>query len=371
MSVTVFDLDDLCDDFNPWDELHALKERYPNLKVTLFAIPGRCSPELLEQYRQVPWIELGVHGYHHSSQECATWSYEEATEKLKELEGLGWSRLFKAPGWVANEQVYEALMDLGWVVADNIKMCDGWGKAQPARYVYNVPGEFVAVHGHTWDCMENGPSDWERLFAEVPEDAQFAFVSEVCGETPPKTYLWGVLDEMDLRPGDLFVDCGAYDGAEIEVLQPRGVRVLSFEPHPDRFAALSQRWGGVEGVEVVGAAVGTKAGRVRLYESDAFDSGSSVSETKMAVNRERAFDVDMVRLADALRGREVKVLKLDIEGTEWEVLEDLLNEGVLQKCGQVYVEDHTNRMRNPVTKEVRMRVLMRCAEEGVQIREWV
>jgi len=80
----VFDLDDLCDDFDPWDELHALKERIPGLKVTLFAIPSRCSDELLARYRTLDWVELGAHGYHHALQECLVWSYAETNEKLEE-----------------------------------------------------------------------------------------------------------------------------------------------------------------------------------------------------------------------------------------------------------------------------------------------
>lgn len=175
----VFDLDDLCDDFDPWGELHALKERYPNLKVTLFAIPGRCSRELLERYRQVPWVEIGVHGYHHSSRECAIWGYQETVEKLAELEEQGWARLFKAPGWVGNPEIARALKDRGWSLAHHAGH-EEWGTDLPPVYVYNDESFCVtAVHGHTWESCGNGPSAWERLFAEVPEDAQFAFVSEV------------------------------------------------------------------------------------------------------------------------------------------------------------------------------------------------
>ena len=130
---TVFDLDDLCDEFNPWNELHALKERFPHLKVTLFAIPSRCSDELLARYRSLDWVELGVHGYHHSSYECGVWGYEETVEKLNELQELGWQKLFKAPGWIANYKVYDALLDCGWSVADNIEKYEMWGDSNPPR----------------------------------------------------------------------------------------------------------------------------------------------------------------------------------------------------------------------------------------------
>jgi calcineurin-like phosphoesterase family protein len=181
MSDMVFDLDDLCDDFNPWSELHALKERFPGLKVTLFAIPGRCSDELLARYRDLDWVELGVHGYHHSTMECAAWTYDETVEKLREIaEFWSGSKLFKAPGWIANQAVYDALFDEGWMVADNAFHCENFGEQPIKRYVYNIPFDGISIHGHTWDCMGNGPSDWDALFDGVPSNATFRFVSEVC-----------------------------------------------------------------------------------------------------------------------------------------------------------------------------------------------
>ena len=364
----VFDLDDLCDEFDPYEELVALKGRFPGLKVTLFAIPGRCSPELLERYRQVPWVELAVHGYHHAATECVTWGYAEANDRLEELEVAGWMKLFKAPGWLANEEVYQALQDRGWAVADNIKFCELWGDAELERYVYNANRDVTSIHGHTWDTCENGPSAWCEMFEGL--SGEFKFVSEAVGPTPPKTYLWEVLDDMALSPGDLFVDCGAYDGAEIEVLQPMGVQVLSFEPHPDRAAALAQRWGGVSGVEFIGAAVGVQNGEIELFESAAFDTGSTTEKSKVHLSGNSSV-VPMLRLADLLRGRKVKVLKLDIEGTEWEVLKDLLEEGILQQCEMVYVEDHENRMRDKRVGEIKREVLSMCREAGIELREWV
>lgn len=180
MSVTVFDLDDLCDEWDPWDELHALKERFPDLKVTLFAIPYRCSDDLLARYRDLDWVELGVHGYHHSTMECATWGYDEAVARLTEIEEW-WpgTKLFKAPGWVGNPELYRALLDRGWKAATHIGHRSDWGAVQLPMYVYNAT-QHNALHGHTWDCMGNGPSDWGEMFGRVEGGAEFAFVSDVC-----------------------------------------------------------------------------------------------------------------------------------------------------------------------------------------------
>lgn len=179
----VVDFDDLCDKFDPWDELVALKERFPSLKVTLFAIPALCSDELLAKYGALDWVELGVHGYYHSPRECMAWDYEESKAKLEEV--MSWwpgAKLFKAPGWLASEPLYEYLQDEGWMIADNLEHADSWLKfGVEARYVYNANFKIEPVHGHTRDVCGNGPSEWSRMFLNIPGDAEFLFVSEALG----------------------------------------------------------------------------------------------------------------------------------------------------------------------------------------------
>jgi len=196
MSVTVFDLDDLCDAWDPWEDLCALAKRYPGFKVTLFAIPGRCSDELLARYRACDWVELGVHGYHHSTMECGVWGYDETRAKLEEMEELGWDKVFKAPGWVANEQVYAALHDAGWKVADHTAHMWASMDLPVDRYTYNLPGQQTQnIHGHTWDVCGNGPSAWREMFEGVDKDAYFAFVSEVTQPLNLEFQYWPVQDE--------------------------------------------------------------------------------------------------------------------------------------------------------------------------------
>lgn len=175
----VVDFDDLCDDWDPWDELHELKAMFPGLKVTLFAIPSRCSDELIKRYAALGWVELGVHGYHHSSYECAIWDEEESRSKLEESEKIVGNALFKAPGWIGHPELYKVLDEDGWVVADHVDYVGMWGEHKPKRYVFNGQSEVVPVHGHVWDCMGNGPSNWAKMMEFVPKDAEFSFVSEV------------------------------------------------------------------------------------------------------------------------------------------------------------------------------------------------
>jgi SAM-dependent methyltransferase len=179
----VFDIDDLTDQHDPYEELIALKEQIPNLKVTLFAIPSGVSEETRLKYAQHEWVELGVHGYHHSNIECMIWTEEEAIDKITEgHEKLKSVKVFKAPGWLAHHAVYDAINKMGWAIADNINHVMLWIQhpdvAKVKRYVLNAQFEHETIHGHTWDTMDNGPEWWKEEALKY-KDEEFDFVSDV------------------------------------------------------------------------------------------------------------------------------------------------------------------------------------------------
>ena len=255
MSPVVFDLDDLCDDLDPWFVLHDLKELWPGLKVTMFAIPGRCSPQLLEKYGNLDWVELGVHGYHHSTMECAVWSKEEAENKLVEVDDW-WPgvKVFKAPGWVKNTHVDKALYDNGWIIADHIAQAPDWSNSPAHRYVYNAQDKVLAIHGHTWDTCDNGPTRWLEMFAEVGDDPEFQFVSDVAevfdsgdelqdeenswshksvwGEHSAKNFLTFLAREA-VSKGSV-ADFGGNDGLVMSIAKKRGLTAINIDSDPKR-----------------------------------------------------------------------------------------------------------------------------------------
>ena len=220
--------------------------------------------------------------------------------------------------------------------------------------------------------MGNGPKDWGAMFENVPEDAEFAFVSEIVGSYPQKTYLWNVMQDLEIPEGAKVIDCGAHKGQEAEVLESLGVYCVSFEPHPVYGPELAERFKDSEFVVPHVAAVSTHYGGATLYESTQFDSGSTTNPAKIKT-KDEGFKVATVRLADVLRDEApVFMLKLDIEGTEWEVLEDCLDEGVLKDVEHIYLEDHTNRMVDDgFTHDLRRKVRRRCEEQGIVLKEWV
>jgi FkbM family methyltransferase len=126
-------------------------------------------------------------------------------------------------------------------------------------------------------------------------------------------------DLVDLQPGELFVDCGAYDGDTIRSLLARPalseVGIVAFEPDPATFQQLEAYRDALapeirRRFELHQAAVGAVPSQLAF--DPAGNEASSIGSGSLTV--------DCVTVDDALTGRTPTYLKMDIEGWEPEAL---------------------------------------------------
>lgn len=191
-------ISDVCQSHDCRDQLDKLHYANPAFKVTLFAIPGEITPELLEWcYHNRGWIELAWHGFfHRDNYECEKMSYEEFDERVAFFQDFfgeeAFVRGFKAPGWQISDDIYRWLADHGWWVADQ-SYNDGRRPDTVPAYVnhgdqftafpkskWQEPVEVESWHGHTWDCCGNGIYEtFDHVKSLVENAKEFKFVSEV------------------------------------------------------------------------------------------------------------------------------------------------------------------------------------------------
>lgn len=188
MKKVIFDLDDLSNKYDCFDQLVKLKKQIPNLKVTLFTIPGRTNMKLLDKCKMQDWIELAIHGiYHDSNFEFAKKTYEQAYYKIwKACDPNYYTKGFRAPGWQISTATMEALKDLGFWVA--IQYSDGRFEGHPdgphqPKVIENLPyydlkepdDEVIKIHGHTWNVCGNGLKDLIPTLRKYA-DSEFIFI---------------------------------------------------------------------------------------------------------------------------------------------------------------------------------------------------
>jgi FkbM family methyltransferase len=169
-------------------------------------------------------------------------------------------------------------------------------------------------------------------------------------------------------PDDVVIDLGAHVGNATIEFALRARRVLSFEPNPAVFAELRAQTRRYGNVELANKAVSDVNGITRLWFEPAkrgrFFEGATIMEGKTNIGYGRHADVETVSIVDVVDsvGGPVAVMKIDIEGAEYRVLDALIASGRIARVAKIYVEDHCDRI--PGLAEARARTLAAAAAGG-------
>jgi len=161
------------------------------------------------------------------------------------------------------------------------------------------------------------------------------------------------IKRLDLREKDVAIDCGANVGEMTAVMAEGGASVHAFEPNPHACALLGEKFAANPRIHIHKAAVHVLDGVMPLYlhensrEDEVYwSNGSSLLPEKPNVSAERFVEVRTVDLAAFIRGLpgRVRLVKMDIEGAEVEVLRHLAAAGALDKVDFLFVETHEEKM---------------------------
>jgi len=154
----------------------------------------------------------------------------------------------------------------------------------------------------------------------------------------------------DTRAGDLCLDLGANQGEFTKRMAATGADIIAFEPDSVAFAALEANCAGLDNVTLNKKAVSTEDTQLVLRrtknwaEEDALAHtvSSSIIHDNDGMSEElgeTVEGVDLIRMIKEL-DRDIRIIKMDIEGAEWGILERLLDDPVLDRIDTLFVETH-------------------------------
>lgn len=142
------------------------------------------------------------------------------------------------------------------------------------------------------------------------------------------------------------IDCGANIGVSllyIKLMAPNA-RVKCFEPNPAALAILKKNiqvndW--EKDVIVYPCALGKTKGQAEFFvdQDEPTSYGASLNKYLAAKRPLNSFPVDIVCLSDYIKGP-IDFLKIDIEGAEFDVLEDLSEKNKMASISQIQLEYH-------------------------------
>ncbi|WP_199621694.1 FkbM family methyltransferase [Paenibacillus alkalitolerans] len=153
----------------------------------------------------------------------------------------------------------------------------------------------------------------------------------------------------NLHPGDIAIDCGANTGWVTLRMAERGATVYAFEPNPHMFDFLRIRFFDNPKVYCRNQGVWDRNGKMRLYLYPGSDTdpishayASSIFGNNPIIDPNLYVDIEVIDLTEFishLKSR-IKLLKIDIEGAEFELLEKIIDLDMYNIIDKIVVETH-------------------------------
>ncbi len=183
--------------------------------------------------------------------------------------------------------------------------------------------------------------------------------------------------KINFSPGDIIIDCGANIGDISVPFIERGAIVFAYEPNSVAYGVLLKRFSNHPNARCYKSAVSTYNGTAKLYlhENNArnplsYSTGSSLNSEKANVSVEDYEEVGVVDLSEVIEkikkasGKNIHILKIDIEGAECEVVEKLMDKNLLDDIEYVLIETHEQ--KNPSLIEPTRKMIERAKSKGLK-----
>lgn len=161
------------------------------------------------------------------------------------------------------------------------------------------------------------------------------------------------LYNIDLGPGDTAIDCGAHIGRITERMALTNATVYAFEPNPDPFKVLDAKFSGWKNVICVNKGVLDKNVVRPFYmhknvhlDRIRWSTGASLVASKTNINRETFIEAEFINLSKFIKklDKKIKVVKLDVEGVEVPIINNLIDTDAISYIENLLVETHESRI---------------------------
>jgi FkbM family methyltransferase len=192
------------------------------------------------------------------------------------------------------------------------------------------------------------------------------------------------------RSRGLYIDCGSNIGQGYRFFSryytPDRYDYVLIEPNQNCLAHLHALRSEKVTMEILAKAASVKDGYAELFgPPDLADptnqSCSIVSDHNGGLYRSQPFAPNLVEtfsLSQMIRAKrelyDVIVLKLDVEGAEYEILDDMIRSGVHRDLFAAYVEFHSIKMQNSERRKKRVvefKIMHAFLEGGTRFSRWI
>lgn len=176
----------------------------------------------------------------------------------------------------------------------------------------------------------------------------------------------------------IFIDCGAHCGESILEAKRRfgnDIKIYSFEANTNLAEALINHFKNDSNVKVENKAVWTKDSFIEFYLSTSWSDGSSVYKEKNSggVSENVLLKVPCIDLSSFINSFDKDdyiILKLDVEGAEYEILSKMIDDETIKRVNELHGEFHPNKINKPEIKILDEKVSNYLKENNIKFNIW-
>jgi len=156
-----------------------------------------------------------------------------------------------------------------------------------------------------------------------------------------------IIREMSLNKNSVFIDGGAHKGEELAYLSEIGCEVHSFEINPYHIERLQNEYSKYQNININHCALWVENADIDVYYKKTHMHASMSTEAcKHNIDINNKISVKAIDISEYILSlnKKISVLKMDIEGGEYKVINHLIKTKVIDKIEKIYFEDHENKM---------------------------
>lgn len=174
----------------------------------------------------------------------------------------------------------------------------------------------------------------------------------------------------------VFIDCGGMDGCSIRFFREsypnaKQFSIYSFEPNP----IFSDYYRKLKNVAFFNKAVWIYDGYIDFYLSNSeFKDGSTLIKGKNTgeLDKSHPIKVKCIDLSKWILETFIKedyiILKMDIEGAEYEVLKKMFHDKSIDYIDELFIEFHWNRIN--ITEAEHLEMISELEKANIHVAEW-
>jgi len=193
------------------------------------------------------------------------------------------------------------------------------------------------------------------------------------------------------RGKKLFIDCGTNLGQGFEFFKNyfplKDFDAVLIEPNPYCIKSIVEKYGNNSKINLLQKAVWIDNSILKFYglvedERGETSTGASVIKshngTMYNVDEKKSIEVEGFSFSDFLHLKskeyDVIIVKLDIESSEYVVLDDIIRRGTINKINHIFVEFHSdyfNSSEKNYYVDLEKSIISKIKEMGVGISLWI